>query len=156
MTSPETLFKNYRGLYLRYIIILLISGKNNNVIFHYRMKYIITGDDFSITDSIRDYIEKRFSGFDRFLDDKSEHEMLFIVGKDTAHARENTFYAEVRFKIHERDFFARGEASDEMAAIDIARDELMREVTHSNQKRRTLFHRGARKIKELIRRVNSN
>ncbi len=116
------------------------------------MKYTITGDDFAVTDAIRDYVEKRFSGFEKLIDASVPHEVFLTIGKTTAHTRENTFYAEVKFKIHQRDFFARGEAGDEMAALDIARDELWREVTHSNARRRTLFHRGARKIKELLRR----
>jgi len=116
------------------------------------LTYTFTGDNIAITDAAREYVEKRFKAFDRFAD-KTENlrEMQVTVTKTTAHERHGAFRVEVKFRIHTRDFFAAGEADDVFAAVDVAKDELMREVTRSNQKRRTLFHRGSRAIKNLMK-----
>lgn len=115
------------------------------------LNYTITGDSIGISEKVRSYIEKRFKGFERFLDDGASRDLFVIVSKTTAKEREDSVCVEVRFKLHERDFFVAGEAADITAAIDAAKEELMREVTQSNAKRRTLFHRGARKIKKLLK-----
>ncbi len=117
------------------------------------MKYTITGDDFTITDAIRAHVERKFDTLEKFFDEKVPHEIFVTLGKSTAHSRENTFYAEAKTKLHSRDFFARSEAGDELVAIDMVKEELQSEITRSNAKRRTLFHRGARKIKELMKRI---
>jgi ribosomal subunit interface protein len=113
--------------------------------------YIITGDSVDISDSVRSYVEKRFAGFERFMDEEVPHELQITISKNTAHQREDTIQAEVKFKIHTRDFLAIGVGGEVLPAIDMAKEELMREVTQSNAKRRTLFHRGARKIKSLLK-----
>ncbi len=113
--------------------------------------YTITGDTIAVSDAVRTYAEKRFSRFERFMDEMVPHEIQIVLSKATAREREDSVQAEVKFKIHERDFLAIGTGKDAFAALDMAKEELMREVTHSNAKRRTLFHRGARKIKSLLK-----
>ena len=113
--------------------------------------YTITGDTVSISDKVRDYIEKRFHGFERFMTEDVGHEILLTVSRATARTRDDSYHVEVKFKLHEREFFATGVAGDITAAVDLAKEELMREVTQSNAKRRTLFHRGARKIKSMMK-----
>ena len=113
--------------------------------------YIISGDTMALSDAVRAYIEKRFASFERFMDDKIPHEISVIVSKQTAHEREDSYRVEAGFKIHQREFFATGVAGEVYAAIDDAKEELMREVTQSNDRRRTLFHRGARKVKDLVK-----
>jgi ribosomal subunit interface protein len=115
------------------------------------ISYKITADTITISDAVRAYIEKRFAGFERFMDDKVSHEISATISQTTARHRDDSIKVEVSFKIHQRDFLATGTGVDVHSAIDMAKEELMREVTHSNAKRRTLFHRGARKIKDLMR-----
>jgi len=115
------------------------------------LTYTITGDTVSMSGEVRAYIEKRFGGFERFMDEETAHEIFVTASKQTARERDDSIRVEVKFKIHERDFFAIGEAGDIKSAVDMAKEELMREVTQSNARRRTMFHRGARKIKNLIK-----
>ena len=114
--------------------------------------YTITGDNVVISPRDHAYIEKRFDKFERFLDSDMSHEIQITVGKVTAHARADSIKLEVRMKIHERDFFASAEAEEISKCADLAKNELWRDVTQSNMRRRTLFHRGARKIKSLLKR----
>lgn len=115
------------------------------------LTYTITGDNIPVTDKVRAHIEKRFKGFVRFMDEKTGHEIFVTLTKTTAYQREDSVRVEVKLKINTQDFFASAEAGDSMAAIDQAKEELMREVTHSKAKRLTLFHRGARKMKALMK-----
>lgn len=115
------------------------------------LKYTITGDTLTVTDQARAHIEKRFNGFSRFADQDTEHELFVTVSKTTAHHRDDSIRVEVKFKINTKDFFAAGVAPDIMGAVDQAKEELMREVTQTKAKHRTLFHRGARKLKELVK-----
>ena len=109
------------------------------------LTYTITGDNITVTDQARAYIEKRFSGFSRFVNEETTHEMFVTASKTTAHHRDDSVRVEVKFKINSKDFFVVGEAPEIMAAVDQAKEELMREVTHSKAKSITLFHRGARR-----------
>lgn len=113
--------------------------------------FTITGDTIGVSDGEKSYIEKRFRSFDKFVSDGHAHEMTVTASKNSAHARENSVRVEVRFNLQGKDFFAIGEAGDVRAAADIAKEELMREVTHAKSKRQTLFHRGARRLKSLLR-----
>lgn len=116
------------------------------------LTYKITGDNISITEKERAYIEKRFSGFSRFIiEPTAATEMHITATKSTAHQRENAVKVEVKFKIGHKDFFAVGEAAELLPAVDQAKEELMRDVTRSKAKSVTLFHRGARKLKGLIK-----
>ena len=113
--------------------------------------YTITGDNIAIGDQVRAYIEKRFSGFSRFVNPDISHEVFVTVSKTTAHHRDDSICVEVKLQVNAKDFFAAGAAADIMAAVDQAKEELMREVTHSKGKKLTLFHRGARKIKGMMK-----
>ncbi len=119
------------------------------------LTYTITGDTVHVSDQLRAYIEKRLGGFERFMDANVPHEIVVRLQKATAHTREDSFRAEASFKLHERNFFATGIGADAMAAVDMVKEELMREVTQSNSRRRTLFHRGARKIKSMMKGMRS-
>ena len=113
--------------------------------------YTITDHAVPMSDAVREYVEKRFKGFERFMDDKTDHEITVTISKLTAHQREDSVQVEVSLKIHTKDFLVRGVGSEVLAAIDMAKEELMREVTHSKAKRITLFHHGARKVKNMIK-----
>ena len=116
------------------------------------LKYTITGDNVSVPERERDLIEKRFKGFEKFINEGTGHEMFITATRSTAHQREDTVRVEVRFRINSQDYFAMGEAAELMPAVDLAKEELMRVITHTKAKKQTLYHRSARKFKELIKR----
>ena len=116
------------------------------------LTYTITGDNVSVSERDRDVIEKRFKGFEKFINEGTGHEMFITATKSTVHQREDSIRVEVRFRINAQDFFAMGEAADLLPAADMAKEELMRAITHSKAKKQTLYHRSARKFKEMIKR----
>lgn len=115
------------------------------------VNYIITGDDFAITPAIREYVEKRFRKLDSFEKGNNPVDLHLNGIRTTAHERPDTYRVEVKCRIDTHDFFASVERSDFMRAIDEAKQELWREITHTKDRKATLFHRGARRIKKLLR-----
>ncbi len=107
----------------------------------------ITALTISLSDEVKNTITKKFSAFDRFTFPEAPQELLVTATKTTAHQREDTFRVEAKFK----NFFSVGEGADIITAADMAKSELMREVTQAKEKRITLIHRGARKLKKLMR-----
>lgn len=116
------------------------------------LTYTITGDNVLVSERDREVIEKRFKGFEKFINQGTGHEMFITASKSTVHHREDTIRVEVRFRVNSQDYFAMGEAAALLPAVDMAKEELMRAVTHSKAKKETLYYRSARKFKELIKR----
>ncbi len=112
--------------------------------------YTITADTVAVDADLKAYIEKRFKKFDRFVKDGGR-DMYITVSQATAHMRENTFRVEVKFKIGQEDFFVTGESDDVRHAVDNAKAELWREVTSSKGRADTLFYRGARSVKNILK-----
>lgn len=115
------------------------------------LTYTIQGDDFQVTDAIREYVSKRFSSFEKFLGKNEPRELSMTIGRETAHDHPDAYIVEVKFRASGHDFFVTTTDNDARKAIDDAKDELWREVTHKKGKTRTLFVRGARKLKSIAR-----
>lgn len=115
--------------------------------------YLITGDNVSIDQKLHDYIEKRFAKFERFMDGKERREIAVTASKSTSRDRDDRYRIEVRSRMRGADFFAVAESGELMSAVDLAKEELMRDVTREKGKRLTLFHRGARRIKNIAKGV---
>ena len=113
--------------------------------------YTVTGDNVDISDAVRDYVREHYQTFEKFLKPGEDREIAIMVSRNTDFQRENTFKIEARFITHGGDFFASGENADVISGIDAVKDSLMREVTKSAGRKRTVFHRGARKLKNFTK-----
>lgn len=123
---------------------------DSRLLYLVHMNYNIKGTGVGVTDELRSYVEKRLGGADKFLG-----------GDSTAHANVELEYAEVRDGSKNRAEFtvaAHGEVYRAEAwgttmheAIDIASDQLMREVRRSKKRRLALVRKGGAAIKDAIR-----
>ena len=114
--------------------------------------YTITGDNIPNSDAVRSYVENHFNKFGKFIPKESDHEMVFTLSKTTVHQREDSFRVEVKFKINSENYFVSADNADLFGALDEVKDTLMRDIAKNHDKKKTLFHRGARKIKNLFKR----
>jgi len=117
------------------------------------MKINIKGTKIELTAAIESYIKKKIGGVEKFITMHAGEEIRAEVeiGKTTKHHHSgDIFRAEVNLSIHGKQFRATSEKSDLYAAIDDARDELVRELNSSKDKERTMFRRGATAIKKLF------
>ena len=118
------------------------------------MRIIIKGTNIKLSPSINQYIEEKIGRLEKFLKKYNPElvEARVEVGKITRGQRQgDIFRAEVNLSINGQ--LIRVEKTEEslMAAIDLAKDELHREIRQYKDKRLTMSIRGARSWKKFWR-----
>jgi putative sigma-54 modulation protein len=115
------------------------------------MQISIKATNIDLTPALRDYTEKRLNNLSKFTG--GEPTLSVEIGKTTAHHKQgDVFLAEVSLVTPlGKQYFASSSRSDLYEAIDDVRNEMMRELTSDKKKRDSLFRRGARKIKGMLR-----
>ena len=118
------------------------------------MKIIIKGTNIKLSPSINQYIEEKIGGLEKFLK-KFNPELIEArveVGKITRGQRQgDIFRAEINLSINGQLFRAEKTEESLMAAIDLVKDELSREIRKHKDKQATAFVRGARSWKKFWR-----
>ena len=119
------------------------------------MNIMIKATNIELTPVIKEYVEKRMEAISKFLPD-SDTVVRVEVGKTTNHHKHGDFFkAEIDIMLGGYKFFAVSVKEDLYAAIDDAKEEIVRELTHSKDKEEGLFRRGARSIKKLMKGFSS-
>jgi putative sigma-54 modulation protein len=115
------------------------------------MNISIKSTNIELTPALRDYTEKRMRSITKFT--KGEPTVSVEIGKTTAHHKQgDVFIAEVIVVTPlGKQFMASSEKSDLYEAIDDVRNEIARELSSDKDKRVTLFRRGAKKVKWMLR-----
>lgn len=107
-----------------------------------------------LNDEIRDYVENRVNYLDKFMDATEQDQAIFNVevGKTTAaqHTGE-IFRAEINLNVHGNSYRTESVRDNIITAIDEATHEMEHQLVHHKTKRNTLFRRGAKQIKKLLR-----
>jgi putative sigma-54 modulation protein len=118
------------------------------------MEINIKATNIELTPFIRDYINKRIGGLEKFIGSTDSSVRLWVeVGKTTRHHRAgDVFRAEVqiRFPRYEKGIRAEVRHSDLYAAIDEAREQIKKDLNKIKNRKRTLVQKGARLFKKLI------
>ncbi len=106
-----------------------------------------------ITQAMRDYLYKKLEHVEKFIDANDESAMFNVeLGKTTNHHRAGEVYrCEINLHLKGRDLRAESEMDDLYAAIDIAKDEIVREIQSGKERRISLARRGGAKLKNLVK-----
>lgn len=117
------------------------------------MKINIKSTKIEITENIKNYIEDKIGGLEKFIKEtKNEAEFFIEIGKPSEHHKhgEDVFYAECNVGIGGELF--RGEVENEslQGAIDELKNVMQRELSSFKNKQETIYRRSARKIKKLL------
>ncbi len=120
------------------------------------MNIKIRSKNLEITPAIDDYVTKKIRTLEKFLDSQKEILCEVEIGKTTNHHKSgDIFRAEVNItEPGSKQFYAVAEESDLYAAIDVVRDEAEREIVSFKRKYKTLFRRGAARVKNLLKMVD--
>lgn len=120
------------------------------------MKIKIRSKNFDLTPAIEDYVTKKVSSLEKFLAPKGEVLCEVEIGRTTTHHKSGEiFRAEVNInQPGSKQVYAVAEENDLYAAIDIVRDEAERAIVSRKNKYKTLFRKGATRVKEILKRVN--
>ena len=118
------------------------------------MKINIKATNLELTPELENYLRERIGHFDKLIDGKPNAESLMQVelARETMHHKQGViFKAEFNLRANGKSLRAVDTEEDIKAAIDMARDDLTREITSAKQKRATLVRRGARKVKDFLK-----
>lgn len=115
----------------------------------------IKATNMELTGAINDYVNKRLSGIEKFIKDGTM--IAFVeVGKTTNHHKRGDFFrAEFNIEISGTKFYAFSEKDDLYAAIDDAKEEVVRQITSSKDRKKTLFKRGATSVKKMLKGISN-
>ncbi len=117
------------------------------------MEIKIKTTNFSLTPPIRSYLQEKLNALDKFLpNDESIFADVELAKTTKHHQKGDIFKAEVNLKMPGRLMRAVAEEWDINAAIDAVKDEIQREITTNKEKNISLYRRGARLFKKLLRR----
>lgn len=115
------------------------------------MNISIKATNIELTLALRDYTEKRMRGISKFTE--GDANIVVDIGKTTLrHKGGDIFQASVNVTtVLGRKYYATSKKADLYEAIDDIRSEVIHEITSAKGKRETLFLRGARKIKKILK-----
>jgi ribosomal subunit interface protein len=117
----------------------------------------IKATHIDLTDEIKNYVESKTNTLMKFIDATEQDVAKFNVevGKtNTAQHTGNIFRAEINLNAHGQTYRTESTTDHIHSAIDEATHEMEREVKKHKDKRKTLFRRGAEKIKNILRGSN--
>ena len=115
----------------------------------------IKATNIELTNYLNKYVNKRLSYIKKF-GKKSELTGNVEIGKTTNHHNKGEYFiAEFNINIDGDNFFASSKKEDLYQAIDEAKEEIVRRITETKGKKRTLFRRGATSVKKMIKGISS-
>lgn len=120
------------------------------------MNIKIRSVNFDITPAIDEYVSKKVSSLEKFLEVSEGSICEVEIGRTTKHHNSgDIFKAEINLtQPGSKQVYAVAEEVDLYTAIDIVRDEAERAIVSRKTKDTTLFRRGASQLKNLIKRIN--
>jgi ribosomal subunit interface protein len=104
-----------------------------------------------LTEAIRDYTEKRLGSLEKFSGGIPT--VSVEIGKTTEHHKQGDFFSAKATLVTPlgKEYFATSEKDDLYVAIDDVREELRMQLTAGKKKEESLFKRGARRMKNMLR-----
>lgn len=117
------------------------------------MKINIKATGIQLTPAISSYVQKKISAIDKYLDKNNKDIVALIeVGRSTRHHKTgNIFRAEVHIAGGGLDLYAVSDKEDLYAAVDVVKDDIVRELNKTKGKRFALMRRGGQMMKNMMK-----
>lgn len=114
----------------------------------------IKATNMELTEAIADYVNSRLSAIEKFVKEGSLSGHVEI-GKTTNHHKQgDVFKAEFDITMNGQHFYAQTSENDLYAAIDIAKEDIVRKITSTKDRKNTLYRRGAASVKKMIKGIS--
>ena len=113
-----------------------------------------------LTEAINSYVVDRVTNLGKLLA-KIEARgatilVNFEVSKSTNHHKSgDVFHSDCLIKIDGKEFYASADQEDLYQAVDEVKDTLFSEINKSKDRKLALFHRGARKVKDVLKGIRN-
>lgn len=117
------------------------------------MNIDIKATDIELTEEIRDYVEKKIPLLDKYMDQDKEG-VLFNVELAKTNRRQRNgdiFRAEIKVSGGGMDSYVDARSIDLYSAIDMALDDLSKEMNSKKGRKMKLVREGGRTIKYMMR-----
>jgi ribosomal subunit interface protein len=121
------------------------------------MNIQIKNTNFNMTPDIKEYINSKISSVEKFLsihDPNSEILVQAEIEQSTHHKKGNVFRVELNLSYDGNVYRSEVTSYDPRVSIDDAKDQLEKQIRRSKTKRGSLYEKGSRIIKKLLRRNN--
>lgn len=117
------------------------------------MQITIKATNIELTEAIRDYVNKKFNAVSKFVRKSDESVLCRVeVGKVTHHHKKGeVFRAEGRIHVDGKELYAASEMEDLYAAVDDVKDELVRVLTSTKEKKMDMVRKGGARIKNMLK-----
>lgn len=120
------------------------------------MRINLQSKNMTLTPSIHEHVLKRINNLEKLLSKIEEKQgsvlVNFEVGKSTNHHRSGEiFHADCLIRIDGKEFYSSADKEDLYEAVDVVRDSLFNEISKNKDRERTLFYRGARSVKKMLK-----
>ncbi len=115
------------------------------------MKIITKGINIDITEPVRDYLYKKMSSIEKFINEDTKVEVE--LEKTTNHHKSGDIFRAKVLVWNKGKMNKAEKTSDNMySSIDLVQEELFNMLSNKKDKKQTLFRKGAQKIKNLFKR----
>jgi len=119
------------------------------------MNFNVKATHFELTDSISDYLDKKVAAFTKFIDDTDAVRGGVELARDRHHSKGEVFRAEITLEAPHGFFRVSEEGETVFSAIDLAQEEMLKELRRYKDKRLTLLRWGGNQLKEFTRGIGS-
>ncbi len=118
------------------------------------MNINIKSTNMELTPAITDYVNKRLATIQKFTK-KGTITGFVEIGKTTNHHKQGeVFKAEFDIRINGENFFSSVSGEDLYRSIDEAKEDIVRSITHTKDRKKTLFKRGAISVKKMLKGIS--
>lgn len=115
----------------------------------------IKATNIELTNAISDYVNKKIESINKLVNESKEVTIYVEVGKTTNHHKQGDYFkAEFDVLIDGEKFYTVAEESDLYKAIDSSKDDLIRRIKNSKDRKNTLFKRGAISVKKMVKGIS--
>jgi len=120
------------------------------------MKINLQGKNIELTPAIKDHVFKKVGDLEKLLSaiegQEGETFVNFEVGKSTNHHKSgDVFHSDCLIKANGEEFYASADGEDLYQVIDQVKDSLFVRIESMKDKEQTLFTRGARSVKKMLK-----
>lgn len=113
--------------------------------------------NFNMTPDIEEYLTSRVESVEKFLQHYQDEVILVEceIDRSTHHKKGEVFRVEINLSVAGKLYRSEETNIDVRAAIDIAKDQLEKQIRRSKTRKFELFEKGARAIKNILRKNNN-
>jgi ribosomal subunit interface protein len=120
------------------------------------MKYNLKLTNTQVDEQLKNYLEDKLGQIEKVINPQDESVRADVeLAQTTKHHRTGPIYrAEIKLHLAGGYLYAAEQAEDLAAALDLVKDEIIRQINTKEKRKVTLLRRGGRLIKSMLRGIN--